>query len=51
LWNDNIKIDITENGFVFRLNFSKQSGAKQYSGKVNQFILKKQNYITSKMCN
>jgi hypothetical protein len=40
LWDDNIKMDITENGFVFRHNFPKQNGKKQYSGKTNQVILK-----------
>jgi hypothetical protein len=48
LWNDNIKMDITEIGFVFRHNFLKQNGKNQYYGKTNQVNLKKQNHINSK---
>jgi hypothetical protein len=37
-------MDMTENGFVFRHNFTKQNQEKQYSGKTDQVILK--NIIT-----
>jgi hypothetical protein len=39
-WDHNIKMNVTENGFVFTLNFPKEKWTKQYSEKTNQVLLK-----------
>ena len=43
LWDDNIKMDIKETSFVFRLNYSLQQGTKRifFFGKGNEVILQK----------
>ena len=39
LWNGNIKMDVNETSFAFRLNYSLQHGKKRNFGKSNEVIL------------